>query len=237
MTEQLSVHTHTHTHTHTHKPAPVHPWIKHHCECLRSYVLVSCRISQEYDVLPWHPGQGVSPEQGWLRRQGVWLQKACCFGLAPWGTVESEIHLRCVPVFTWWSHWSMGVTCFDLAERELSFRSRYRGKSDSLYQHWKHWRSRHFIAKFNSVMVLTGPKRLTWKTEPREREFERKYSWHSPGGVLLQPWLHTGITHSPKMQVLPGCCHPNKRFDYFRQWCLWLYLPECTRLRLILLGH
>ena len=99
------------------------------------------------------------------------------------------------------------------------------------------WRSRDFIAKFNSVMVLTGPKRLTWKTEPREREFERKYSWHSPGGVLLQPWLHTGITQSPKMQVLPGCCHPNKRFDYFRQWCLWLYLPECTRLRLILLGH
>ena len=60
------------------------------------------------------------------------------------------------------------VTCFGLvvAECERFFSSRHKGKSDSLHQHWKDGRSRGFTAKFNSVMVLTGPKRLTWKTDP-----------------------------------------------------------------------
>lgn len=72
------------------------------------------------------------------------MQKACCFSLAPWGTVASEIYLQCVPVFTSWNQWSMGVTYLGLvvAECELSFSSKYKGKSDSLHRNWKDGGSR-----------------------------------------------------------------------------------------------
>lgn len=186
-------------------------------------------------MLLWHPGQGASPEQGWLRRpagvtaEGLLLQPGPLRDCGVWNITPMCPSFHTMKPVVYGCHllWFGGGRMWTILQFKIQ------RKEWLLTPALERWGEQDFITKFNSVMVLTGPKRFSWKTEPWEMEFERKQSWCLPGGVSL-PWLHTGITQSPKMQVLPGCCHPNKRFYYFRQWCLWLYHPERTQLRLIL---